>query len=801
MTSGVSNSIKRELRKFDFTFSKDRIIPYILQKDIRVTPIIVNDTNIVLLTLVQNRMRGFQRKNLESIIDMLESSGADKNFIDSITLSWLKFKAMRIMCGHNNNIFTYIFKTCLLPDKQVEFDKLIKQTYENDFDSLIEEYEEYEQDSHIMRLLSYFYASDVRLHLPLECFPLIKIKKESKMKYSMFKTRTLNEDELHYRLFDYLHSIDLPRLVIPPATILHKVSSNKYHDSGEVRKDFLLPINPKSGFMYQSFLTQPLTPREVWLPDYNTKISNSFWMIIGRQILKSDTVYPSTDPQENFSRISPYLANGSPIQRFDISGFGFQYQRDLLLAVAAAICEYYPSSILDQQYDELREILQNVSVLMPSGEVIFPPRGIGLGYYEDLKTIGIMMLLQEHHLISVYGDQGLYVESGHIDEHLREGSIIIKPSKIESIGWDQKILWGGVIYTPTTFIKPKEFSSNFIGAIFVDHHWQRKYNLKGFGISFPNFYNKSQYKLAFISNLFFGHEFRELDYFESDFNLGIIRVDSYQEGFNHSYLVEDNTLPNMSLETDLYYIDPYHLKKPKIPQQVCRFFAKKRQNLYRQSTNDADMYRYIFPRLKYNKRSQNYESILPLWADLQLVLHYGVTTGVVTFGLTEDQIKNCPRRQSFALNPFRAISRGGYSILTRDRALNYATSENIEYSQSLLNLEKFYSDDAWSYHRQAFDPSKEDRYLTERDTQIIELSNTKRPNKRTISEDELQPLSSSEVERIHKRIRSLYISSVEDAENDIREILSRVEGNGIVSMDTVTREELFEEDFPLDDYD
>jgi hypothetical protein len=588
---------------------------------------------------------------------------------------------MRALCGNSNNFYTFVFKNFLLPEMQVEFDRCLKLTYDLSKDDLLEEHPEY--DTPLWeRVVNYAYETPVEMHIPMTCFPLLLVEKESKMKYANFPHKEIDIEEFHDKCVEYLLSLDVRQLRVPPPEVLIKYNTTRFHDDGEVKQDFEPASKVNSGFMYQKFLTKPLTPREVWLPDKRTKMCNSFWMLIGRQILKRDPIYPSLDPQKNHERISGFLDD--TIRRFDVSGFGFQYQRDLLLAVAACICEVFPSNILDQEYQQLFEILKDFKLLLPSGLYVVPPRGIGLGYFEDLKTIGIMALLFDQGLISVYGDQGIFVDSYHLDEHLREGSIIIHPSKIENIP-SGKILWGGVIYEKDTYHKPKEVSAPLIGSIFSSFHWERKESLKSLSFSLKD-YKKYQLKIAFFSQLFFGYELRVNDYFESIGNLGVM-VKQYVEGYTSSCLVEGAKHPSLGTKLNMKYIDPYHTIQPKTSLSIKKSFSKTRKNLFKKSKNiDSLVYRYIYPRIEYNYNSSKAKVNFPFWGDLLLALLYESTVGVVTFGLTPEEILLAPTRQAYADNPFRAKSLGGYKVLTADRGFNIATSENQEVAEFLASL-------------------------------------------------------------------------------------------------------------------
>jgi len=103
---------------------------------------------------------------------------------------------------------------------------------------------------------------------------------------------------------------------------------------------------------------------------------------------------------------------------------------------------------------------------------------------------------------------------------------------------------------------------------------------------------------------------------------------------------------------------------------------------------DDSVYRYSRPRIVYNNQKVDIKSPLPGWADALYASLYGCSTGVITYGLTPEELRLAARRQVYAVNPFEARSKGGYSILTQYRVPHCPIEEHVESSELLSELSK-----------------------------------------------------------------------------------------------------------------
>jgi hypothetical protein len=586
-------------------------------------------------------------------------------------------------------MYLWIFKHCLTPNGQVAFKEIR--------DIVIEDRNEY-VPSHLNeqgilgefdsdRVFQFFKGEELQYYLPMSIFPLVELEPTNKMEYCFYPYNLTSDQEKHVRdsVTEYLVSLDVRELFLPPADVLFKIGNQKYNDAGRPRLDYEMPeFSFDSSFKLQRFLAQPLSPREVWLPGKAIKNNNLFYMIIGKQFLDKDPVYPSIDLDVMFEKLKG-IAEGI---RFDISGFGLQYLREYLRIFSEVLCELYPSSELEEQHNIFCKILEKTSVELEDGTFVYPPRGIGLGYYESLKTIVMLALLRKYKLYSLYGDQGLIpYESMEAINKLQEYHFILKYEKIEIFltGKDQTFKWGGIQWSPTGYTKPKAFIDPLIGALFSRQHWERKLALRGLASEHPEDYKKYEYRIAFFYHLFFGYELYKEETFRHFDNCGVMQSTPILNGYIKSWRVEHMVAPNSSIMFDVRYNSPFHVSRIKtVPHKEAKAFSILRKKLYQRSpVIDNSVYLYSNPRIRYNKKQIKASRLLPVWADYLYLANHGRSTGAITAGLSPEDIILAPIRQVFSNDPFRARATGGYEVLTSWRSPRGPSEEMVVASEFL----------------------------------------------------------------------------------------------------------------------
>jgi hypothetical protein len=410
-------------------------------------------------------------------------------------------------------------------------------------------------------------------------------------------------------------------------------------------------------------------------------------MAVHRQILEKDPIYPSLDMDYNHARLKPYIETG--MWKFDISGFGFQFIREWLIAGNNAIRELYPCSEIEEQSEIFEEILKNVSVELEDGSVIKPIRGIGLGYYEDLKTIVMNAILSDHFPISVYGDQGLIEKRGiEFAFALMAYSFLMNYEKLDEGSSEKRLRWGGMVFDPDTYFKPRIYSDSVFGAFFSRHHWERKASLYSVYKHYPEMYKSVEPRIVQMYNRIFGYEFYQGEA-SASFLDGGLSSRSRVAGVQRLYNIRSYMTPINLMVFEPIYQTPFRLvDKNYISFKESKKFHYKRRNIYKTNVpKDTLLYDYVNPILEFNKKNARLPRVLPRWADLNLILTSNMSSGSITCGLRGEEILKAAQWQHFASDPFRARATGGYSFVTRWRSERPPPQEWLESAEILMECE------------------------------------------------------------------------------------------------------------------
>jgi len=514
-------------------------------------------------------------------------------------------------------------------------------------------------------LLKMLFGIKAELWIPIGVFPRFHYEKDPRM-YLSFESLDIDDKLPLFRekVIKYLRSLEIKDLFVPPPDLCLKVSSSRYNDGGVVRRDFELPQNSVDcGFLYQSFNPKPLGTREVWLPDFSTKINNSFWMLIGRQFLKKEPCYPDDDPKVTYENIKERLEY---FGYFDISGFGFQFPRSLLSIVAEEIVNLFPNPDIMEQKSIFDRILNSVKVQMPDGLFKYPPRGIGLGYYEDLKTIVMLAILQDYSPISVYGDQGLLLPKTAKEavSSLREYGFIIAPGKFEyKLG---QVKWSGWTMSPRHIEKPRELWEPLVSLFSARFHWERKQILRSFYEDFPSFYKSKDMTIPFQYEILFGYEFQRGDSLWNFRNSGVSCLTSISMGDIRSWAVEKLYTPKDQIKDSLVYETPFFTSWK---MGDAKQFSLYRKKLYKSSRPSSTFIRdYVTPIIELHKSKKPnlpwLAKVINDQTESKLIVNHMVTSGKFTYGLRGKELQDALTFCSRARNPYESYATGGYSVKT-----------------------------------------------------------------------------------------------------------------------------------------
>jgi len=514
--------------------------------------------------------------------------------------------------------------------------------------------------------------------IPITVLPRFEYKKEGKMHLAFLEKDKylVRSDEFRTIIKSYLRSLDMNTLFVPPLDVCLKVGSARYNDGGVVRKDYERPESSfESGFLYQSFNPKPLGTREVWLPDKSTKLNNNFWMIIGRQFLDKCPTYPDTDPMVTWEKIKERLS--TPFGSFDISGFGFQYIREWLFIIAEEIAMLFPNPDLEEMKDLFIRLLKDPKVQMPDGKFVYPPRGVGLGYYEDLKTIGVNALLQQFQPISIYGDQGILPRQFVIPAVQRLRSFGFELPSTKVVFNQVEIKWSGWTMSASSCTRAKLYFEPLVSIFTQRYHWERKQILASFNERFPEVYKKWMFIVPFQYELFFGFEFAKGDSLWNFHNSGVSSVAAVQTGHLRSWAVQRMKAPTDSIVDDFFYETPFFTQWK---EADAKAFSIKRKSTYRNSmAANTAVFDYAHPYLVLNKNRRpdlpRIASLVSDYTEHKLIINHQMTTGKFLFGLSGNGATKALSLCSRHRNPWEAYATGGYKVATLWRGDPRATEE------------------------------------------------------------------------------------------------------------------------------
>jgi hypothetical protein len=618
-------------------------------------------------------------------------------YLNLLKISFYKFKVIRMIYPKAGKDIIWIIKHLMTLEGQKYFDQFRELYLEIGPQSIrIMELIRPDMSHLVSRLGDYFLNTPMDFWVTKNYFPPISFSKD---RMYLCDVPVVPHDSKIFKekVTSYLGSLNIKELFVPPQDILYKVGSQLYNNRGTPTKDYINGAY-NSPFLLQEFLAQPLQPRQVWLPGKKVKQSNIFWMMIGRQILKHEPAYPTLD----YDGIAERLFKNPGLCRFDISGFGLQFDRSLLKETVEVIEELYPCSFMSEKAKEFYDIMDDVTVVFPDGTQKRPVRGIGLGYYEDLKTIVMMAILQQWQPVSLYGDQGL-LRSGLEWEALSEliftygfqikDEKVVATSTTDTLDWGMK--WGGATFrkgVKKPLFVPTGAISHIIGALFQSYHWRRKLSLHSFAKDHKDWYIRNFETVKNIYRTLFGYEFYPEELDESFIDIGIGLHNHVTMGRSRAFGLSRKHAPYVDNMFDVTYVTPFKkLESKKYPHSVAKRFQRERERIYKESYPiDSSVAFYAKPRVEAIGVYTAGDRVLPRWADILSAVHYGICSEGLTYGLSDELMRKAIKDLNHVADPLRAMASGGLKILDAYHHRSIPSGEWIETVEQFINLKKRY---------------------------------------------------------------------------------------------------------------
>jgi hypothetical protein len=637
----------------------------------------------------------FKFKELKVLRKRLELSRASKDLIKRVSLVWCKLKLIvnikKWMRRYASFFFNYIAFDL---DNQIIYKEYLEYLGTSKRFNIPERWRKpinwdlfkgKDLTPEVRLLLFHLWNTESEFWIPLSCGVTFDYEPESKLYLCKEPFEVPDDRKIHQlkkRVYEYIKGLGIKELVLPPLLALDKASMAKYNDSGVVKRDYEKPDNYDSGFLYQKFLTKPLTPREVWLPGKATKIVNAYWMSVTGQILAADPKYPSSDVWKTYNSLKDHLKS---VSVFDLPGFGLQFPRQYVIIVSRIINDMFPSDHMQDLTDCLEQTMLSTT-LTKDGVTFTPPRGTGLGYFEGLKTIAVRAILYNYDrdLLSLYGDQALFKDSTaqQAAETLVSYGFISKRSKVNY--FQRKVDWAGYQFTASNFTKSRSYWTDLVGAFFQQEHWERKSALLSLSTTEGVDYESYERILGFLYEMYYGYEFEKAEALSHFDDCGILTSVHPRQGLTKKNVVSRLHSPGIRFEDDVL---KESLDVTKVVASTAKQFQKYRLKEYMSSKEIPKyMFDYVNPRLQFNKNKPKEEfqgGSFPRWMDEKSLVLYGSHSGTITAGLSSDMVVKAALTNYLARDPYRSCAEGGYSILTPYRTIRGASEEVLAMAKLL----------------------------------------------------------------------------------------------------------------------
>jgi len=668
-------------------------------------------------------VKGYAWKDARKAKVYLLRKGVEADFVQSILLSWFKLKVLHETFGKRYPVYGAYIAECrkrlFYLDEQEEY-SLFLEHYLGE--SAFSEAgvlgpqpqsalgDAYKKES----VWRPFFGGDnisPAYAIPLSFFPLWKLDKPSKTKeVGNLPYDESNEPEFRTLIREFLSKYAPDSIVIPSMEACYNPTSKRYSDGGEVRRDFELPKNGWTGeFVVQSFLTGPLTEREVWLPPRMVKLNNTFWFCLIKQIIRNVPYYANNyDTPEELHNAIKHKIKGT-LMNFDITGFGLQYPRSMLGIIADEIqLLYYKHWALDTQVDQLKDILNDVLVKFPDGTYMTPTRGIGLGYYETMKTIGVLAILDRTDPVAIFGDQGIVPFSMRTRkfsprEALPKFGFYFDPTKIAGQAKFQSaktrllpncetgIILAGCFMTPEHCVQIKSAFAPLSGALNGEYHWERKQAI--LSCTYDTQSSLIERYIPFLYELAFGCEFYPSESTNHPRNLGLAQSAIPTIGLTRY----TNVLRLISPRVDYDFksiVHPFAHRTLPVDRKAARHFHVKRKRAYKANVLTWTLhYDSINPTIKMNRTKRaalpNTAKDVPWWLAVRELVINNIDRGKITHGLVDNHdLTMAITRHNLAENPFEARATGGYTITSANPEKFGIKTEHLEIVRAILQARR-----------------------------------------------------------------------------------------------------------------
>jgi len=669
----------------------ERIIP-MLNKQLKggITPILGGNVKTEEIELIHEPhiiegarlLRGFSYRELNKFKDSLKKELICSNCSTSLLKVAAYFKMHICEHPHTYKFCMYVFKNMLSLEGQELYDYYPEYRAEI-FNNLNSEREEYLSHPlyelyEIEKLCETKEAHSRKMYtreMPhSSCFPSYKLNKKSKMFLTQLEPPTQDIVQEFKELVRKLVRQYGPRSIdIPAPEAVTSLGPSLYSDGHVPRPDYEKPVNTwKYSWTLQRFKTSPLTEREVWLPPKSYKICSSWWHFLAEPINSRIPYVVCNDTMTDLRK--KLHSRFKPCIKIDLKGFGLQYPHEYIIATMEVLEEIYPSQDVSEYKQLCEKLFSIMSIKGEDDKFIKPKRGVGLGYFANLMTLGVAAILQDMNVISMFSDDILidaerYNEALH---NLRYFKFILNEAKTGKY-WHKAPFFAGVCMTPKGSIRYGEAQAEKAAIHNKRYHYERKNCFLSCNWDKP-------WLMAYHMERLYGYEIQRGEAFLHPNVLGLNPQASKPVGWVKGGILKEYKTPKPQGDETLrrFWSIKFPWKNPHEKKEFHRIRkdAKKYKNVIHYTEYDEYLNPDIEPISRVAIEKPDFflgKYQLPRWADLQLMLGRNETTGRTTMGRYPKLAARGLLDNLLSRDPIGSWVAGGYNIISpfaREPGLN-----------------------------------------------------------------------------------------------------------------------------------
>ncbi|XAX95850.1 polyprotein [Alaria esculenta RNA virus 1] len=495
----------------------------------------------------------------------------------------------------------------------------------------------------------------------LIAFPLWNIEpgidKESKFDLSFLPPPTQKQCNGFRKKFRRYLDKHMPEIVETLSyTECMKVGPNKFYDDGEIRKDSETAINSDGPFLYQSFMTGPLSVREVWLPTKAFKASSTWWHRVAEQLLhKRPHLILSQDPEAAARTVRKRF---KPCKSIDLKGSGLQFPIEYIIIVLEQLAELFPE--MEERKDIAVDLLQRMSIFKDK-KFHIPTRGVGLGYFTNIKVMVIDCLLEDYYVIASFDDDMLVKDNQYnaCIKRLKSYGFLINEEK-SGHHWPVNpwFLNVGILMDEETVLGYSTCNAYMAAAFTKRYHWERKSILQ-------QVYPEDSHYMAFHYEKIFGYEFFKGESIEHPHNGGLCWWSKELGGKDQGAFLQAHLMPQRIYDEWNGEIPYPTFAADTISSADRKQHHFKRKRMFKDKTMIYSWdYYHLHPRMRSGEsirsHSSDLDGITPAWREILLLKHFGVSHGSLEQDIPKAVIPLLADKFPLSRDPIQAFARSEF---------------------------------------------------------------------------------------------------------------------------------------------